>query len=127
MKGKITRIWLSTIKVSNLDRSLAFYSKTLGLHLALDNRIFNHVELGPEEPLAKIALESTGKLSKGKKQTGIVFDTDNIYELYERLKAKGVIFTLEPTKMPWGGIIANFLDPDKNELQVVQDLEHYNR
>jgi hypothetical protein len=29
--------------------------------------------------------------------------------------------------MPWGGIVANFLDPDKNELQVVQDPEHYTR
>ena len=127
MKGKITRIWLSTIKVSNLEGSSAFYHKTLGLPIALDGRAFNHIEVGPEEPLAKIGIESTGKQSKRKKQTDIVFDTDDIYKLFERLKKEGVIFTLKPTKMPWGGIIAKFLDPDKNELQVVQDPEHYNR
>ena len=127
MKGRITRIWLSTIKVSNLERSLAFYHETLGLPIALDGRAFNHLEVGPHEPLAKIGIESTGKQSKRKKRTGIVFDTDDIYALYERLRKEGVIFTPKPTKMPWGGIIANFLDPDKNELQVVQDPEHYNR
>jgi len=29
--------------------------------------------------------------------------------------------------MPWGGIVADFLDPDDNELEVVQDPEHYKR
>ena len=127
MKGKITRIWLSSIKVSDLDRALAFYNKTLGLPIALDAKPFNHIEVGPPEPLAKVGLEATGKQSKRKKVTGIVFDTDDIQDLYKGLKKKGVIFTLKPTTMPWGGIIANFLDPDLNELQVVQDPEHYNR
>ena len=115
------------IKVSDMDRVLAFYHEILGLPVALDAREFNHVEVGPKEPLAKIGIESTGKRSERKKWTGIVFDTDDIYALYERLEKEGVIFTLKPTKMPWGGIIANFLDPDKNELQVVQDPEYYNR
>jgi len=127
MKGRITRIWLSTINVSDLERALAFYHELLGLPIALDGRAFNHIEVGPHEPLAKIGIESTGRQSKRKKRTGIVLDTDDIYALYERLKKEGVIFTLKPTKMPWGGIMANFLDPDENELQVVQDPEHYNR
>jgi len=127
MKGKITRIWLSMIKVSDFDRAVTFYHETLGLPIALDARAFNHIELGPHEPLAKIGITSTGKPSKRKRRTGIVFDTDDIDALYERLKKKGVPFTLKPTKMPWGGIIANFLDPDNNEFQVVQDPEHYKR
>ncbi len=43
------------------------------------------------------------------------------------LKEHGVKFTLKPTKMPWGGIVADFLDPDNNELEVVQDPKHYER
>ena len=127
MKGQITRIWLSTIQVSDFERALAFYHELLGLPIALDGRPFNHMEVGPHEPLAKIGLELTGKRAKRKRRTGIVFDTDDIYALYERLNREGVIFTRKPTKMPWGGVIANFLDPDKNELQVVQDPEHYDR
>ena len=113
------------IKVSDLDRAVTFYHETLGLPIALDGRAFNHMEVGPHEPLAKIGIESTGKLSKRRRRTGIVFDTDDIDALYERLKKKGVPFTLKPTKMHRGGKTANFLDPDKNEFQVVQDPEHY--
>jgi hypothetical protein len=29
--------------------------------------------------------------------------------------------------MPWGGIVADFLDPDNNELEVVEDPDHYKR
>lgn len=115
------------VKVSDLEKAIIFYQEILGLPLVLDARIFNHVEVGPQEPLAKIGIESTDRTSKRKKWTGIVLDTDDIYALYNRLLKKGVTFTLKPTKMPWGGTVANFLDPDKNELQVVQDPDHYIR
>ena len=126
-KGRITRLWLTIIRVSDMDRALRFYNKILGLPMALDARVFNHAEVGPDEPLAKIGLHATGKKSKRKRRTGIVFDTDDIYALYERLIKRGVKFTLKPTKMPWGGIVADFLDPDNNELEVVQDAKHYTR
>lgn len=125
--GKITRLWLTMIHVSDMERALKFYSETLGLPIALDARMFNHAEVGPEEPLAKIGLHATGRKAKKKRRTGIVLDTDDIYAFYERLKKQGVKFTLKPTKMPWGGIAADFLDPDNNELEVVQDLGHYER
>ena len=124
-RGRITRLWLTMIRVSDMEQSLKFYNKTLGLEIALDARKFNHAEVGPAEPLAKIGLSATGKKSKRKRRTGIVFETDDIQTLYDNLKEKGVIFTLKPTKMEWGGIVADFLDPDNNILEVVQDENHY--
>ena len=126
-KGRITRLWLTMICVSDMDKALEFYNEILGLPVALDARGFNHAEVGPNEPLAKIGLHATGKRSKRKKRTGIVFDTDDVIALYEKLKRQGVKFTLKPTKMPWGGIVADFMDPDNNELEVVQDPKHYTR
>ncbi|MEJ2272456.1 MAG: VOC family protein [Candidatus Bathyarchaeota archaeon] len=123
--GKITRLWLTMIRVSDIEQALKFYNETLGLQIALDARMFNHAEVGPAEPLAKIGLYVTGKKSKRRKRTGIVFDTDNIYKLYEYLTKKGVKFIMKPTKMEWGGIVADFLDPDNNILEVVQDENHY--
>jgi predicted enzyme related to lactoylglutathione lyase len=123
--GKITRLWLTMIRVSDIEQALKFYNETLGLQIALDARMFNHAEVGPAEPLAKIGLYVTGKKSKRRKRTGIVFDTDNIYKLYENLTKKGVKFIMKPTKMEWGGIVADFLDPDNNILEVVQDENHY--
>ena len=32
---------------------------------------------------------------------------------------------MKPTKMEWGGIVADFLDFDNNVLEVVQDENHY--
>jgi catechol 2,3-dioxygenase-like lactoylglutathione lyase family enzyme len=126
-KGRITRLWLTMIQVSDITRALDFYTNILGLPVALEARKFNHAEVGPKEPLAKIGLYETGKKNRRKKRTGIVFDTDDIYAFYNRLKDQGVRFTLKPTKMPWGGIVADFLDPDNNELEIVQDPNHYKR
>ncbi len=125
--GRITRLWLTMIHVSDMDRALRFYHETLGLPIALDARAFNHAEVGPDEPLAKIGMHATGKKARRNRRTGIVFETDDIIAFYERLRKQGVKFTLKPTKMPWGGIVADFLDPDNNELEVVQDPEHYKR
>ncbi len=125
--GKITRLWLAMIEVSDMDKAVEFYHKILGLPIALDARAFNHVEVGPDEPLAKIGLHLTDKKSNERNPTGVVFDTDNIYALCERLKEQGIVFTQEPTKMTWGSIVANFLDPFNNELEVVQDPDHYTR
>ena len=125
--GNITRLWMVMIDVSDMDKAVEFYHNILGLPIALDARAFNHVEVGPEEPLAKIGLHLTDKKSDEKETTGVVFDTDDIHALYERLKEQGVVFTQEPTKMPWGSIVADFLDPFNNELEVVQDPDHYTR
>ncbi|UCH31255.1 MAG: VOC family protein [Candidatus Bathyarchaeota archaeon] len=126
-KGRITRLWLTMIRVSDMEKAIRFYSEILGLSVALDARGFNHVEVGPEEPLAKIGLHATGRKLKRKRRTGIVLDTDDIHALYQRLLKNGVRFTLKPTRMPWGGIAADFLDPDNNEIEVVQDPKHYER
>lgn len=125
--GRITRVWLSMIEVSNLDKAVDFYHDILSLPIALDARAFNHVEVGPDEPLAKIGLHANDERDNEKRRTGVVFDTDDIFQLCERLKQFGVVFTQEPTKMPWGSISATFIDPDNNELEVVQDPDHYTR
>jgi predicted enzyme related to lactoylglutathione lyase len=125
--GKVTRLWLTMIQVSDITKALNFYNNILGLPVALEARKFKHAEVGPKEPATKIGLYETGKQNKRKKRTGIVFDTDDIYAFYNRLKDQGVRFTLKPTKMPWGGIVADFLDPDNNELEIVQDPDHYKR
>ena len=125
--GRITRLWLGMVEVSDLDKALQFYHEILGLPIALDARMFDHAEVGPEEPLAKIGLYVSGKKAEKIRHTRIVLDTDDINALYNRLTRHGVKFTIKPTKMPWGGISAKFLDPDNNEFEVVQDPNHYSR
>ncbi|MFW9907167.1 MAG: VOC family protein [Candidatus Thorarchaeota archaeon] len=77
--------------------------------------------------MSKIGLHKSERNFESVTKTGIVFETDDIFPLCDRLKKQGVVFTQEPTKMPWGSIVADFLDPDNNELEIVEDPDHYSR
>ena len=128
MKGIATRVWTVGIPVSNFDKALAFYRDLLGFKVQVDARVFNWMELGPDEPLCKVGLfEYKEGYRKPGASTGIVLDTDDIHEFHRRLSSKGVRFTLPPEKQVWGGMQANFEDFDGNKLEVVQDSEHYTR
>lgn len=128
-RGKITRVWISTIPVSNLDGAIEFYEEVLGLPVLLDSRENNWVEFGKDDPLGKLALYVPSSFDKRQPggETGIVLETDSIYELHRRLVDDGVIFKLKPQRQHWGGLMAVLIDPDGNEITVVEDSEHYSR
>jgi catechol 2,3-dioxygenase-like lactoylglutathione lyase family enzyme len=56
MKGVATRIWTVGLPVTNFDKALSFYRDLLGFKVQLDGRMFNWMELGPDEPHSKIGL-----------------------------------------------------------------------
>ena len=128
-KGMLTRIWMTAVPVSNLNDALGFYTEVLGLPVQLDSRGNNWVELGRDEPHEKLALyaPSIHDMRQPGGDTGIVFETDNIYELHRKLVDEGVEFKLKPQRQLWGGLMAILLDPDGNELTAVEDPEHYTR
>lgn len=52
--------------------------------------------------------------------TGLSFQVPDANAAYERLRSRGVTFSGEPEKQPWGGILATFSDPSGNELQICE-------
>jgi len=128
-KGMLTRVWMTAVPVSNLELAVEFYTEVLGLEVRLDERRRNWVEVGPAEPLGKIALYVPSVHDKRQPggQTNIVLETDSIYDLHKRLVDEGVKFRIKPQRQEWGGLMAAFSDPDGNEIQVVEDPEHYTR
>jgi predicted enzyme related to lactoylglutathione lyase len=48
------------------------------------------------------------------------FNTDDIQRDYAALVAKDVQFVRPPEQEPWGGLIATFVDPDGNYLQMME-------
>lgn len=52
--------------------------------------------------------------------TSIMFTTRDIYKAQEALMARGVRFSKKAEKAPWGGLQAEFLDPDDNRYGLVQ-------
>jgi catechol 2,3-dioxygenase-like lactoylglutathione lyase family enzyme len=128
-KGHAIRVWISAIPVSDLTAAMEFYIETLGLELQVDARDKNWVEVGPDEPASKIALyvPQKGDRRQPGGSTGVVLETDSIFEFHRKLIDEEVPFLLKPERRPWGGLMASFLDPDGNELQVVEDPDYYRR
>jgi predicted enzyme related to lactoylglutathione lyase len=128
-RGKLTRVWLSAVPVSDLEEAVAFYAGTLGLTLRIWIKSKGWAELGSDEPLGKIALyvPEAGDVRQPGGPSGIVFDTDSIFDLHRKLVDEGVRFGLKPEKREFGGLMATFFDPDGNEFQVVEDPKHYER
>ncbi|MFQ6013492.1 MAG: VOC family protein [Thermoplasmata archaeon] len=126
-KGKdvATRVWVSSVSVSDFDRALAFYRDALGFPVQLEARNFGWMEVGPEEPLCKIGLSLSEEPKGGVTRTGIVLEVEDMDAFAKRLRAHNVKFTREPIEQPWGGVVADFLDPDGNEIEAVYHPDHY--
>ena len=54
--------------------------------------------------------------------TGLSFGVPDLMATYEQLKSAGVRFSEVPERQFWGGWLATLVDPDGNELQLVQFL-----
>ncbi len=101
-KGRLTRVWMAGVPVRDLDRALEFYTQDLGLELR--RRDGNWAELGPGEPMGKVALYVP---REGERQpggvSGVVFSCDSMYDLHRRLVDENVVFKVKPRGSPGAG------------------------
>ena len=125
------KIKLTSVFVSDQNRALDFYTKTLGFVKKVDIGAGGYrwltvvaaeepngpqLVLGPNDnPAAKTYQESIFK--QGIPTT--MFFVDDIQKEYQRLKKLGVKFTMEPTKTP-GSTIAALDDTVGNLIQITQ-------
>jgi uncharacterized glyoxalase superfamily protein PhnB len=133
----LKRIWTVRVFVSNQEDAIAFFQDILELPVLLYAPRFGWVELGPDDERAKIAFVEPNpdadpimyewQLNQIGKDTGITFESDDLESLYRKLNHRGVHFYLLPDKMPWGGMMAGFEDPDGNRYLIVEDPDHYTR
>ena len=125
------KIKLTSVFVSDQNRALDFYTKTLGFVkktdigaggyrwltvVAAEEPNGPQLVLGPNDnPAAKTYQESIFK--QGSPST--MFFVDDIQKEFQRLKKLGVKFTMEPTKVT-GSTIAVFDDTVGNLIQITQ-------
>jgi lactoylglutathione lyase len=92
------------------------YRDTLGLPLLAADEAFGYarvdggsvaIGLGAGEPNPDLGVH-VGI------HTGISFSVPDVDDAYEALTAKGVTFSMPPTRQGWGAYRAMFLDPDRN-------------
>jgi uncharacterized glyoxalase superfamily protein PhnB len=124
------------LEVDDHEAALAFYRDTLGLEVRNDvNTAFGRwLTVGPkDQPELGIVLESVGVgcrspedaetlrslLAKGS-LAGLVFTTDDIDGLFERIRASGAEVMQEPMDQAYGVRDCAFRDPAGNMMRFQQ-------
>ncbi|MDQ3282066.1 MAG: VOC family protein [Acidobacteriota bacterium] len=111
----ITQVKFVSITVENQDRALAFYTEKLGFKVATDQHFgegmrWLELKIGGAE--TKVVLFNTpGKEPGG--FSNVIWQSSNVQQTYEELKARGVEFTQEPRSESWG-TSAMFRDSEGN-------------
>lgn len=112
------RLGYVNVSVSDLDRSVAFFSETLGLPLKFADPDFGYAAFDLEG--AGFAVVRTDDAALLGRHTGIGFLVDDLDSAHAQLRGKSVTFTRPPTREPWGGYMAVFADPDGNTYYLDQ-------
>ena len=135
----ITKLNVATIYVLDKDEALDFYVNKLGLEKGNDVKQGGYrwltvrvpgergTEISLEAPGAPLHDEATAALlreliTKGA-MSGLVFITDDVRQLYDELRERGVTdFTQEPTDHFYGTDMG-LRDPFGNAIRVLQQGE----
>jgi len=127
------RIALSSVSIDDYDKALHFYTEILGFVKKHDMSLGEGVRwitvVSPEEPNGtELLLEPNAwypamkALKESLVKDGIpftAFQVDDVQREYERMKALGVEFTMEPTNTG-PSIVAVFDDTCGNLIQIFQ-------
>jgi predicted enzyme related to lactoylglutathione lyase len=123
------QINLATIYVDDLDKALRFYTETLGFAKKDDvaNGDYRWITVqssnGMQVHLAKNdnpAAKAYQAAMLEQAEPAAMFFTDDVKREHERIKAKGVTFTMPPTEVMPGSTIATFNDTCGNLIQITQ-------
>ena len=115
----INRFSGTNISSTNPKRLVEFYRDILSIPMLEDDKNYDGVTFGfmKEAPVFWIWDENKwGKSSEGKVQ--LVFDADELEELYNHLKSKGAAVE-KPIVAPWGGTELKVTDPDGNKILIL--------
>jgi len=123
------------LEVDDHDAALAFYRDTLGLEVRQDVAMetARWLTVGPAaQPEIGIVLQSAGVgrspddtqtiralLAKGS-LSGLVFETDDVDALFEKVAATGAEVLQEPMDQPYGVRDCAFRDPSGNLVRFNQ-------
>ena len=124
------RILHTMLRVGNLDRSIEFYTKVLGMRVLRSTEYptgrFNNTFVGYQDERDGPALELTYNwdISSYDLGTGyghIALQVENAYEACDRVKQLGGKVTREAGPMKHGSTVIAFVeDPDGYKIEFVQ-------
>jgi catechol 2,3-dioxygenase-like lactoylglutathione lyase family enzyme len=122
-----------TLAVKDVKRSIAFYSKTLGLKVEIDSAPdFAMVRAGGGGTIGLLAARHAvpkGTKAATKAQHAAIhveLSTDDLDGLYRRLKARGLRFSEPPHDEEWERSASAF-DPDGYTIEFAQGRRGHNQ
>jgi glyoxylase I family protein len=129
MMGSVTGLWGVRYQVKDVERSIAFYTKTLGFHLDRQNLpAFGQVSIGD----LKLILSGPGAsgsrpMPDGRRQepggwNRIVLRVKDLSAYIGELKRQGVRFRNEMEAGP-GGKQVQVEDPDGNPVELFEPAQ----
>ena len=121
--------------VSDMERAVAFYRDTLDLPLRFASPGWSEFETGstvlalhPGSPreFTTSGSPAAASIPQGGPTAGIAqlgLTVPSLDDFHRAMEAKGVKFTMPPTKQDFGGRLAKILDPDGATISVSEPME----
>ena len=123
----ISNIDAISVVVADQDAALNFYRDTLGFDVRMDTAMgtgMRFLMVAPPAGQSGIVLfPASGDVQPGG-SFGTVFATEDCRSTHADLSAKGVAFSEEPSVQDWGGVQAQFSDPDGNHFILIEIPDH---
>src|SRR3990172_1022007 len=130
-RAGLSRMDFVTIVTRDMDASVAFFTRALGMRVRRDlEEGYGELRLSPKgTALAPFtprreAYEDPANYAADMAHIGedtwIFFTTGDLREAQEELMARGVRFRRKAERGAWGGLEAEFLDPDDNAYGLVE-------
>lgn len=103
--------------VADMDKAVKFHRDVLGLKVKFESPGWSEFATG-ETTLAMHPASS--KNPAGRIELG--FTVADVDAFYRELSAKGVVFSMPPQKQDFGGVLAQFVDPEGVHCSVSADV-----
>lgn len=120
------QIYAVRVFVRDWVRALAFYRNTLGMHASFVSEEHGWAELdvgGARLGLERVAPgDAEGEALLGR-FLGVSLRVDDVRQVYETLRERGVAFPGPPERQPWGGVLAHLSDPEGNVLTLLGEAK----
>ena len=111
--------------VTDIDRTVEFYKRVLGLHVIMDFGANKTLTGG----LALQTVETygdfigTNEISFGSNSFELYFEEDDFDKFAEKLKSYDVEYVHPVLEHAWGQRVVRFYDPDKHIVEVGENMK----
>lgn len=113
-------------RVANMDKSVDFYSRVLGLKVIetstspRGSRLVFLQAPGTDSEIELCSFPSSGKVDVPEDLVHLAFEVDDLETCIQKIKDAGHPITEGPTQSSSGSLFAFTEDPDKYEIELIQ-------